>query len=136
MAATKIFVNFPVKNLDKSMAFFRQVGYSFNPQFTDATAACMVITEDIYAMLLTEPKFREFTPKTICDTSKSAEVITCLSCESRDAVNALVAKAVAAGGTLYAEPKDYGFMYQHSFQDLDGHLWELIWMDPAAIQQN
>jgi len=85
-------------------------------------------------MLLTEPKFKEFTPKAIADTKKTCEVLVCLSCDSRAQVDELVGKAKAAGGTLYAEPKDYGFMYQHSFQDLDGHLWELIWMDPAAVQ--
>lgn len=132
--ATKIFVNLPVKNLDKSMAFFQHLGYSFNSQFTDETAACMVISEDIYTMLLTEPKFKEFTPKSIADATKICEVIVCLSCESRMQVDELIGKATAAGATIYDEPKDYGFMYQHSFQDLDGHLWELVWMDPAAVQ--
>lgn len=131
---TKIFVNLPVKNLDKSKSFFQQLGYSFNPQFTDETAACMVISEDIYTMLLTEPKFKEFTPKAIADATMTTEVLIALSCDSRAHVDELVGKAKAAGGSIYAEPKDYGFMYQHSFQDLDGHQWELIWMDPAAVQ--
>jgi len=133
--ATKIFVNLPVKDLEKSMHFFGQLGYTFNKQFTDHTAACMVISEDIYAMLLTHAKFKQFSPKAICDTSKSSEVLICLSCESTDQVKQLVAKALAAGGSTYADPKDYGFMFQHGFQDPDGHTWELIWMDPAAIQK-
>ena len=133
--STKIFVNLPVQNLDRSMKFFQQLGYTFNPQFTDETAACMVISEDIYTMLLTEAKFKEFTPKPISDATKSTEVIVCLSCDSREHVDELVRKAKAAGGTTYAEPKDFNFMYQHSFQDPDGHLWELVWMDPAAVQQ-
>ena len=134
--STKIFVNLPVKNLDKSMEFFTELGFSFNPQFTDETAACMVIAEDIYAMLLTEAKFKEFTPKQICDATKSTEVLVCLSCESRKHVVHLVSTAVASGGTTYSDPKDYGFMYQHGFEDLDGHIWELIYMEPdAAIEQ-
>lgn len=134
--ATKIFVNLPVKDLAASIEFFKKVGYTFNPQFTDATAACMVITEDIYAMLLTHAKFKEFTPKPIADAHASTEVLIALSCDSRAEVEELVRKAVAAGGKLYAEPKDYGFMYQHSYQDLDGHQWEILWMDPAAIQKS
>lgn len=129
---TKIFVNLPVKNLRRSMAFFTGLGYTFNPRFTDETAACMVISDDIYAMLLTEAKFREFTPKPVCDASKSTEVLVCLSCESRDQVDNLVRRAVAAGGTTYADPKDYGFMYQHGFQDPDGHIWELVYMEAGA----
>jgi predicted lactoylglutathione lyase len=132
--ATKIFVNLPVKDLPRALGFFKALGYAFNPQFTDETAACMVVSEDIYAMLLTEPKFKEFTPKAICDASKSSEVLIALSCESRAHVEELVRKAKAVGGTLYAEPKDYGFMYQHGYQDLDGHIWELFYMDPAHVQ--
>src|SRR5262245_45101344 len=122
--ATKIFVNLPVKDLKKSMDFFKALGYSFNPQFTDETAACMVISDDIYAMLLTHAKFQKFTPKAISDATKSTEVLIALSLDSRDQVKDIVAKAVAAGGSTYADPKDYGFMLQHGFQDLDGHLWE------------
>ena len=133
--ATKIFVNLPVKNLPRSIEFFTKLGYKFNPQFTDETATCMIVADDIFVMLLTEAKFKEFTPKPICDATKSTEVLVCLSCESRDAVIDMVKKAVAAGGTLHAEAKDYGFMFQHGYQDLDGHLWELIWMDPAAVQK-
>jgi predicted lactoylglutathione lyase len=133
---TKIFVNLPVKDLKRSMEFFTELGYQFNAQFTDETAACMIVSEDIYIMLLTHPKFKEFTPKAICDATKSTEVLVCLSCESREKVDILVRKAVAAGGTTYAEPKDYGFMYQQGFQDLDGHIWELIYMEPSAIAKN
>lgn len=133
-AARKIFVNLPVKDLNKSMAFFTKLGFKNNPQFTDETAACMVVSDDIFVMLLTEAKFKEFTPKAICDTKKSTEALLCLSCASREAVNDMVRKAVAAGGTTYAESKDYGFMYQHGFQDPDGHIWELIHMDPSAVQ--
>jgi predicted lactoylglutathione lyase len=132
---TKIFVNLPVKDLKKSMAFFAALGYTFNQQFTNDDAACMVISEDIYAMLLTHAKFREFTPRAICDATKSTEVLVCLSCESRARVDNLVAKAVAAGGAKHLEPKDYGMMYGHGFQDLDGHIWELMWMDQAAIKK-
>jgi len=132
---TKIFVNLPVQDLKRSMEFFTKLGYQFNPQFTDETAACMIVSEDIYIMLLTHSKFKEFTPKAICDAKKSTEVLVCLTCESRDEVNATVRKAVAAGGESYAESKDYGFMYQHGFQDLDGHIWELITMEASTIEK-
>ena len=131
--ATKIFVNLPVKDLNRSVAFFTKLGYKFNPQFTDETATCMIVSDDIFVMLLTEAKFKDFTPKMICDATKNTEVLVCLSCENRDAVNDMVKKAVAAGGTTYAAAKDYGFMYQHGYQDLDGHMWELVYMDPKAV---
>lgn len=134
--ATKIFVNLPVKDLKASIEFFTRLGYSFNPQFTDETATCMIISEDIYAMLLTHAKFKVFTPKEICDATKSTEVLVCLSCESREQVDEMVQKAVAAGGTTYNKPQDHGFMYGHGYQDLDGHIWELMWMDPNAVQQS
>lgn len=133
--ATKIFVNLPVKDLNKSMEFYGKLGYSFNKQFTDDTAACMVITEDIYAMLLTHPKFKDFIPNEICDAKKSTEVLVCLSCDSRQQVDEIIGKALAAGGTTYKSPMEYGFMYGHSFQDLDGHIWEHIWMDPNFVQK-
>ena len=132
--STKIFVNLPVKDLQRSMDFFKNLGYSFNPQFTDDTAACMVINEHIYAMLLTEPKFKMFTPKAICDATTTSEVLICLSCESRQQVDEQVNAALAAGGSKLREPQDHGFMYERSFQDPDGHIWELMWMDPAAVQ--
>ncbi|MVM32087.1 glyoxalase/bleomycin resistance/extradiol dioxygenase family protein [Spirosoma sp. HMF4905] len=133
--ATKIFLNLPVKDLNKSIEFFTQLGYSFNPQFTDENATCMIISEDIYVMLLVEKYFKTFTKKEIADATKTTEVLICLSAESREAVDGLVSKAVAAGGTTPNEPQDQGFMYGHGFQDLDGHLWEVMYMDPAAINQ-
>ena len=130
----KIFVNLPVKDLKKSMDFFTKLGFTFNTQFTDESAACVIISEDIYAMLLTESKFKTFTQKQICDATKSAEVLVCLSSGSRNDVNEMVRRAVAAGGTTYKEPEDHGFMYGHGFQDLDGHIWELAFMEPSAIK--
>ncbi|HJT51578.1 MAG TPA: VOC family protein [Nitrosospira sp.] len=130
---TQIFVNLPVKNLSESMQFFRKLGFTFNPQFTDETAACMIVAENIFVMLLTEEKFKAFTPKEICDATKSTEVLVCLSCESREKVDDRVRKAVAAGGTTYNEPQDHGFMYGHGFQDLDGHIWEVMFMEPEAV---
>jgi len=130
--ARKIFVNLPVQDLKKSMDFFSSLGFTFNQQFTDDTAACMVISEDIYAMLLTHAKFKEFTPNPICDATKNTEVLVCLSCESRAAVDDMVRKAVAGRGKTYNQPQDHGFMYSHGFQDLDGHIWELIYMEPSA----
>ncbi|MEN3363328.1 MAG: uncharacterized protein V7606_602 [Burkholderiales bacterium] len=126
---TKIFVNLPVKNLDKSVTFFTKLGFSFNPQFTDETATCMIVSDDIFVMLLTEPKFKSFTPKEICDAKKYTEVLVCLSTESRAKVDEMVGNAVAAGGSTYNEPQDHGFMYAHGFQDLDGHIWELAYME-------
>jgi uncharacterized protein len=131
--ATKIFVNLPVKNLNRSVDFFTKLGFSFDAQFTDETATCMIVSEDIFVMLLTEAKFQEFTPKAICDATKSTEVLVCLSSESREQVDEMIRKAVAAGGTTYKEPQDYGFMYAHGFQDLDGHIWETMFMEPSAI---
>jgi uncharacterized protein len=131
--ATKMFVNLPVHDLPKSIAFFTQLGFRFNPQFTDETATCMIVSEESYIMLLTHEKFSTFTPKTICDATKSTEVLVCLSAESRDTVDTMVRKAVAAGGTTYKDPHDHGFMYEHGFQDLDGHIWEVMFMDPSAV---
>jgi predicted lactoylglutathione lyase len=132
--ARQIFVNLPVKDLDRSVAFFTRLGFSFNPDFTDKTATCMVVSDDIFVMLLTEAKFKTFTPKAIADATRSTEVLVCLSCESRAEVDDTVQKAVAAGGTTYSEPQDHGFMYAHGFQDLDGHIWELIAMQPGAAK--
>ena len=129
---TMIFVNLPVQDLQKSVRFYEGLGYQRNPQFSDDTAACIVVSETIYVMILSHPKFQGFTPKAIADATKVTEVLLCLSCDSREAVDALVAKALAAGGTKYQEPIDHGFMYQHSFQDPDGHMWELVWMNQAA----
>jgi uncharacterized protein len=130
----KIFVNLPVKNLERSVAFFTKLGYTFNPKFTDENATCMIISEEIYAMLLVESFFKTFTNKTIVDASTSTETIVALTEDSREAVDKIVNAAFAAGGRRYTEPKDHGFMYQWGFEDLDGHIWEYFWMDPAAAQ--
>src|SRR5215467_6267209 len=134
--AKKIFVNLPVSDLKKSMTFFTSLGFTFNSQFTDETAACMVVSDDIFVMLLTKPKFKSFTPREICDATKSTEVLVCLSAESRQKVDEFVRKAVAAGGKTHQEPQDHGFMYGHGFQDLDGHIWELVYMEPSAIKHS
>ena len=133
--ATDIFVNLPVRDLNKSVEFFTKLGYQFNAQFTDETATCMIVGEHIFVMLLTHDKFKTFTPKAICDATKSTEVLVCLSTGSRAKVNEMVGKAVRAGGTTYKKPQDHGFMYGHGFQDLDGHIWELIYMEPSAVKQ-
>ena len=133
-ASTKIFVNLPVDDLDRSMEFFRKLGYAFNPQFTDGNAACMVISDDIYAMLLRKDFFRTFTPKAISDARTSAEVLLALSMESRERVDELVDMALRAGATSKKGPMDMGSMYQRSFDDLDGHSWEIFWMDPSSIR--
>ena len=130
--ARKIFVNLPVKDLDRAVAFFTRLGFTFNQDYTDETATCMVVSEDIFVMLLTEAKFKTFTPKEIADATRSTEVLVCLTCESRAEVDETVRKAVAAGGTIYNEPQDHGFMYGHGFQDPDGHIWELVAMQPGA----
>lgn len=130
----KIFVNLPVKDLKKSMTFFKALGFTFNAQFTDETAACMVISDEIYVMLLTHGKFKQFTPKAIADTGKTSEVLTCISAESKDEVNKMCDAALKAGGQKLHEPQDYGFMYLRSFQDPDGHIWEIMWMDPANVK--
>lgn len=127
-----IFVNLPVKDLKRSMAFFTALGFGNEPKFTDDNAACMVVDENIYVMLLSEPFFRTFTHKEICDARKSTEVLVCLSCDSREQVDALVSRAEGAGGTVPRPPQDHGFMYGHSFEDLDGHIWELVYMEPNA----
>lgn len=128
----QIYLNLPVKDLQRSMAFFGALGYGFNPEFTDDKAACMVISDDIYAMLLTEPFFAGFTHKQICDAQRSTEVMICLSCASREEVDRKVAIAYDAGGRIHGEPKDHGFMYYHAFEDPDGHIWELMHMVPKA----
>lgn len=131
----QIFVNLPIKNMERSQAFFKALGFSFNPQFTNEQGACLVIADDIFAMLLVEPFFQTFTKKPIADASKTTEVLVCLSCESRAEVDELVRKAVAAGGTAPNAPQDHGFMYGHGFQDPDGHIWELVYMAPNAAPQ-
>jgi predicted lactoylglutathione lyase len=131
-----IFVNLPVSDLPKSIAFYEALGPVKNEQFTDHTAACMVFSETIHVMLLTHDKFRQFTPKAIADARKSTEVLICVSPGSRDEVDATVARAAAAGGAIDPGPKqDYGFMYGRSFEDPDGHIWEVMWMDLEAAKE-
>jgi uncharacterized protein len=134
MAATQIFVNLPVKDLEKSKAFWASLGYGFNPQFSDQNAACMIISDTICTMLLVESFFKTFTPLPVSDATRATEVLLCLSCDSKAKVDELVAKAVAAGGTTPSPAKDHGFMYQHGFQDLDGHIWELVHMSGQPPQ--
>ncbi len=128
--STKIFVNLPVKDLDKSKEFYTKLGYTFNPQFTDDKAGCLVISEDIYAMLVTETFFKTFIPKhEIADAIKTKEVLTALSFDSREAVDQIMEKALSAGGKEPRPTQDLGFMYVRAFEDLDGHIWEPFWMD-------
>lgn len=130
----KIFVNLPVKELKRSIDFFTHLGFSFNQQFTDDKAACLVINDgSIYAMLLTEPMFKTFTKKEIADASKTTEVLIAIDADSREQVDQLVKKAVEAGGSIYTEPADHGWMYQHSFADPDGHQWEILYMDESKL---
>ena len=124
----QIFLNLPLADLAKSKAFFKALGFDHNPQFSDDGGACVVISDTIYVMLATHAKFRQFTPKAVCDTSKAVEVLINLSCESRQEVDDLVAKALANGGTTYDKPEDLGFMYSHSFLDPDGHGWGIFHM--------
>jgi predicted lactoylglutathione lyase len=129
-------VNLPVADLPKSIAFYEALGAVKNEQFTDHTAACMVFSETIHAMLLTHDKFLQFTPKRIANAKETTEVLICMSAESRDEVDAIASRADAAGGKIDPSPKqDYGFMYGRSFEDLDGHIWEVMWMDVSAAKE-
>jgi predicted lactoylglutathione lyase len=131
--AKMIFVNLPVNDLPRATAFYQAIGAEKNAQFSDATASCMVFSDTIYVMLLTPDKFRQFTPKKIADARTSSEVLICISADSRAAVEDMVDRAQAAGGVIDPGPKqDYGFMYGRSFEDPDGHIWEVMWMDVAA----
>jgi uncharacterized protein len=130
----KIFVNLPVADLKRSKDFFGKLGFEFNPQFTDENGACMIISETAFAMLLMQPYFKTFTKKQICDTSTHSEGLIALSCGSRAEVEDIVKKAFAAGGKPAMDAQDHGFMYGWSFYDLDGHHWEVVWMDPSAVQ--
>lgn len=131
--STKIFVNLPVRDLAASIDFFTRTGFSFDPRFTAESAGCMVISDDIYAMLLTEPHFKEVTGRQIVDATTSTEAVMCLGVESRARVDELADAALAAGGTAAGEPQDEGFMYGRGFHDLDGHQWEVMHMDMSAI---
>jgi predicted lactoylglutathione lyase len=130
--AMQMYLNLPVKDLNRSVEFFSALGFSFNPDYTDENATCMIINDDAYVMLLVEGFFKTFTSKDIADSTKSTEAIVAFSVDSREAVDETVRKALAAGGTPSQEAQDYGFMYNHTFQDPDGHLWEVMWMDPAG----
>jgi uncharacterized protein len=133
MMAKMIFINLPVGDLARATAFYQAVGATRNPQFSDDTAACMVFSDTIHAMLLTHEKFRQFTPKKISDARTTSEVLICISAESREAVDEVVGKAKTAGGVADPSPKqDFGFMYGRSFEDPDGHIWEVMWMDVEA----
>lgn len=131
----QIFVNMHVKDLARSKAFFEKLGYTFNPQFTDENAGCMVISDSIFCMLLTTGHMERFVPKgkTIADATKTTETLLALSCDSKDAVNATYDKAIAGGATECRPTEDHGSMYSRSFNDLDGHIWELFWFDPNAL---
>lgn len=130
-----IFVNLPVSDLERANAFYEAIGAVKNPQFSDSTATCMVFSETIHAMLLTHDKFRQFTPKPIADATASTEVLICMSADSREDVDSVVARAAGAGGRADPGPKqDYGFMYGRSFEDPDGHIWEIMWMDVEAAK--
>ena len=131
---SQMFVNLPVKDLKRSIDFFTKLGYRFNPQFTDENATCMILGDNLFAMLLTEKFFGSFTDKAICDTSKANESLTCVACSSREQIDTLVAKARAAGARVPRQPQDHGFMYAHGYEDLDGHTWELVHMTGAPVE--
>ncbi len=131
MPSRKLFVNLPVRDLKKSVAFFTSLGFAFNPKFTDDKAACMIVSEEAFVMLLVHPFFNTFTKREICD-EKHVEALFSISCESRAEVDELVKKALANGAAPDVDPEDHGFMYSWSFYDLDGHGWGVLWMDPAA----
>ncbi|GAA2640758.1 VOC family protein [Streptomyces axinellae] len=130
----KIFVNLPVENLNRSTDFFTTLGFEFNPQFTDENATCMIVSADIFVMLLVEPFFQSFSKKDITDTARSSEVIVALSADTREGVDELADRALANGASPHADPQDHGSMYGRSFRDPDGHIWEVMWMDPAALE--
>ena len=131
---SEIYVNLPVKDLRRSVDFFKKLGYTFNQQFTDDNATCMELGGNLYAMLLTEKFFSSFTNKSITDTSQSTEVLTCVACSSKQQVDELVARARAAGAKVPRTAQDHGFMYAHGYEDLDGHTWELVHMTGAPPQ--
>jgi uncharacterized protein len=133
---TKIFLNLPAKDLNKTIEFFTKLGFKFNPQFTDENATCMIVGEDIFVMLLVEKFFKTFTKKEICDTSKNTEVIVALSVEGREKVDQMIKKAIEAGGRESREPQDHGWMYGRSFEDINGHIWEIIYMDESALKND
>ncbi|MFD9329581.1 VOC family protein [Streptomyces sp. NPDC060065] len=129
-----IFVNLAVNDVDTSKKFFTEIGYTINPQFSTDDCACVVISDTIVAMMLSKQRYADFTKKQIADSTKTSEVLLCLSAESREKVDELVDNAIAAGGSASGETQDHGFMYGRAFDDPDGHTWEVMWMDPAAVQ--
>lgn len=130
--AQQIFVNLPIADLKRSIAFFEALGFRFNPQWTDESGTCMILGDNMHAMLLQRERFQSFTPKPVADATETTEVLVCLALDSRASVDAMVAAALAHGGSTYKEPEDHGFMYGHAFQDPDGHIWEVIHLTPAA----
>lgn len=130
-----LFLNLPVKDLDASVEFFTKLGFAFDPKFTDESATCMVVSEQAYVMLLVRDRFAEFCTKPVADAATTTEALVCVSADSREAVDEFADTALAAGGTPAKEPQDFGFMYGRSFNDLDGHHWEVMWMDPQAVEQ-
>ncbi|MCC0098284.1 VOC family protein [Streptomyces flavotricini] len=131
---TMIFVNLPVKDIEAAKAFWGKLGYSFNPQFSDEQTGCLVISDTIFAMLMTEARFKDFATKEVADATKTTEVMLALSAESREQVDEVVGAALDAGATEPRPAQDLGFMYGRAFEDLEGHVWEYVWMDPAAVQ--
>jgi len=132
---TQIFVNLPVKDLNETVDFFTKLGFAFNPQFTDENATCMIVNNDIFVMLLVEKFFKTFTKKELCDTTKDTEVIVALSTESREKVDQMINKVIEAGGKEHRKSQDHGWMYGRSFEDINGHLWEVIYMDKNALKK-
>jgi predicted lactoylglutathione lyase len=132
----KLFVNIPVHDLSKSMTFFKALGFEFNPQFTNDQAACMIVNGDAFFMLQTVPHFKQFTKRPLADTTTHTEALFAVSCNSREQVDQLVNAAIRAGGSHAMDTQDHGFMYGWSFYDLDGHHWEVLWMDPAALAKS
>ncbi len=134
-SSRKLFVNLAVKDLGRAVDFFTELGFSFDPRFTDDTATCMIVSDEAFVMLLVEDKLRDFTKKELADPAAQTEAILALSADSREAVDELADKALAIGGSPANDPIDYGFMYNRSFNDPDGHLWEVFWMDPKAAEE-
>ncbi len=130
----KLFVNIPVRDLQRSIDFFETLGFAFNTQFTDATATCMLVGEDAYFMLISTERFKEFSKRPVGDSQKETNALFAISVDNRDEVDTFVNKALTAGGSRAADPQDHGFMYAWSFYDIDGHHWEVFWMDPSAVQ--
>ncbi len=131
----QVYINLPIRDMARSRAFFESLGFAFEPRFTNEQGACMVVSDDIFVMLLVERFFQTFTRKPVANAHQSTEVLVALSCASREEVDGMVARARAAGATVPSAPQDHGFMYGHGFTDLDGHTWELLYMDPSAAQQ-